>query len=103
MRLLYPVIMTVAVYLFMRGHDLPGGAFVAGLPMSVAFILQYMPGGTRWVEARLTILPVRWIALGLLLAAFTRIGAWLYRHPFPTSYFRYRDKPDDPLVGQEGI
>src|SRR3546814_4029194 len=81
----------------MRGHDLPGGGVVAGLTMSVAFILQYMAGGTRWVEARLTILPVRWIALGLLLAAFTGIGAWLYGHPFLTSYFRYSDVP---LVGK---
>src|SRR5690606_6441275 len=71
MRLLFPVIGTLAVYLFMRGHNLPGGGFVAGLVMSVAFILQYMAGGTRWVEARLTILPVRWIGLGLLLAAAT--------------------------------
>src|SRR3546814_1131361 len=74
MRLRFPVIATVAVYLFMRGHDLPGGGFVAGLTMSVTFILQYMAGGTRWVEARLTILPVRWIAVGLLLAAATGIG-----------------------------
>src|SRR3546814_6604394 len=94
--LLFPVIMTVAVYLFMRGHDLPGGGFVAGLTMSVAFILQYMAGGTRWVEARLTVLPVRWIALGLLLAAFTGIAAWLYGDPFLTSYFQYSDLP---LVG----
>src|SRR3546814_19327522 len=65
--------------------------------MSVAFILQYMAGGTRWVEARLTVLPVRWIALGLLLAAFTGIAAWLYGDPFLTSYFQYSDLP---LVGK---
>ena len=59
----------MAVYLFMRGHDLPGGGFVAGLTMSVAFILQYMAGGTRWVEARLTVLPVLWIGLGLAVRA----------------------------------
>jgi multicomponent K+:H+ antiporter subunit A len=97
MRLLYPVIATVAVYLFMRGHDLPGGGFVAGLTMSVAFILQYMAGGTRWVEARLTILPVRWIAVGLLFAAFTGIGSWLFGYPFLTSHSRYEDLP---LIGK---
>jgi multicomponent K+:H+ antiporter subunit A len=97
MRLLYPVIATVAVYLFMRGHDLPGGGFVAGLTMSVAFILQYMAGGTRWVEARLTILPVRWIALGLLFASFTGIGSWLFGYPFLTSHSRYEDLP---LIGK---
>ena len=57
MRLLFPVIATVAIYLFMRGHDLPGGGFVAGLTMSIAVILQYMAGGIRWIEGRLVILP----------------------------------------------
>ncbi len=93
MRLLFPVIGTLAVYLFMRGHDLPGGGFVAGLVMSVAFILQYMAGGTRWVEARLVILPVRWIGLGLLLALGTGAGAWLFGYPFLTSYFAYVQVP----------
>ncbi len=93
MRLLFPVITTMAVYLFMRGHDLPGGGFVAGLTMAVAFILQYMAGGTRWVEARLIILPVRWIGLGLLLATATGAGAWLFGYPFLTSYFTYGTLP----------
>src|SRR3546814_16610387 len=64
--------------------------------MSVTFILQYMAGGTRWVEARLTILPVRWIAVGLLLAAATGIGSWPYGYPFLTSYFSYAALP---LIG----
>ena len=93
MRLLFPVIGTAAVYLFMRGHDLPGGGFVAGLTMSVAFILQYMAGGTRWVEARLTILPVLWIGLGLTFAAGIGIAAWLFGYPFLTSAFAYADLP----------
>jgi multicomponent K+:H+ antiporter subunit A len=93
MRLLFPVIGTAAVYLFMRGHDLPGGGFVAGLTMSVAFILQYMAGGTRWVEARLTILPVLWIGLGLTFAAGIGIAAWLFGYPFLTSTFAYADLP----------
>ena len=77
------------VYLFLRGHDLPGGGFVAGLTMSIALILQYMAGGTRWVEARLRIRPMRWIGLGLLCAAATGVGAWLFGYPFLTSHFRY--------------
>ena len=53
MRLMFPAIGVFALYLLLRGHDLPGGGFVAGLTMAVAFILQYMAGGTRWVETRL--------------------------------------------------
>jgi multicomponent K+:H+ antiporter subunit A len=88
-RLLFPVIAVVAVYLFMQGHDLPGGGFVAGLTMSVTFILQYMLAGTRWVESHLTIRPVRWIGVGLLLALLTGMGAWVFGYPFLTSYFTY--------------
>ncbi|WP_332684168.1 monovalent cation/H+ antiporter subunit A [Bosea sp. (in: a-proteobacteria)] len=93
MRLLFPVIAMMAVFLFMRGHDQPGGGFVAGLAFAIAFILQYMAGGARWVEARLRILPMRWIGLGLLVAACTGAGAWLFGRPFLTSAFAYTEVP----------
>ncbi|WP_262297851.1 monovalent cation/H+ antiporter subunit A [Microvirga sesbaniae] len=93
MQWLFPVIIMVAIYLFLRGHDMPGGGFAAGVTMSIAIILQYMAGGTRWVEARLRILPVSWIGLGLLCAALTGVGAWAFGHPFLTSSFRYVDLP----------
>ncbi len=93
MRLLFPVVAMMAMFLFMRGHDLPGGGFVAGLTFAIAFILQYMAGGARWVEARLRILPVRWIGTGLLIAACTGAGAWLFGRPFLTSAFAYADLP----------
>ncbi|MBO1905857.1 monovalent cation/H+ antiporter subunit A [Microvirga sp. 3-52] len=93
MQWLFPVIITVAIYLFLRGHDLPGGGFAAGVTMSIALVLQYMAGGTRWIEARLRIRPILWMGLGLLCAASTGMGAWLFRHPFLTSYFQYLDVP----------
>ena len=93
MRLLFPVIAMMAVFLFMRGHDMPGGGFVAGLTLAVAFILQYMAGGVRWVEARLRVLPVSWIGAGLLISAFTGAGAWVFGRPFLTTAFAYADLP----------
>lgn len=93
MKWLFPVIIVMAVYLFLRGHDLPGGGFAAGITLAIAFLLQYLASGTRWVEDRLRILPVRWIAMGLLTAAATGAGAWLFGYPFLTSYFQYIDIP----------
>ena len=58
MRWLFPFIILLAVHLFLRGHDLPGGGFAAGVALSIAFILQYMSSGARWVEERLEILRV---------------------------------------------
>jgi multicomponent K+:H+ antiporter subunit A len=91
MQLMAPVIMLFAVHLFLRGHDLPGGGFVAGLTASVALILLYMAGGVRWVEARFRVTPVRWIAAGLLTALATGLGSLLFGYPFLTSYFTYLD------------
>ena len=34
MNWLFPVIAVLAVYLFMRGHDMPGGGFVAALVLA---------------------------------------------------------------------
>jgi len=91
MRLMFPVVAVFAAYLLLRGHNQPGGGFVAGLTMAVAFLLQYMAGGTRWVEARLRILPVRWIGAGLILAAATGAGSWLFGYPFLTSHYSYAE------------
>ena len=93
MRWLFPVIVLLAAYLFLRGHDLPGGGFAAGITMAIGFLLQYLAGGTRWVEERLRILPLRWIGTGLLLAACTGLGSLLFGYPFLTSYFQYTEIP----------
>ena len=86
MRLMFPIIALLAFYLLLRGHNLPGGGFVAGITLAVAVILQYMAGGTRWAESRLAIRPTRWIGVGLLTAGATGAGAWLVAHPFLTSH-----------------
>jgi multicomponent K+:H+ antiporter subunit A len=85
-RLLLPVAAVIAFHLFMRGHNEPGGGFVAGLVMAIAFIAQYMVGGTRWVEARMPLQPPRWIAIGMLLAVATGLGALAFGHPFLTTH-----------------
>ncbi len=92
-RLMVPVILLFAIHLFLRGHDLPGGGFSAGLTASAALILLYMAGGVRWVEARFRVAPVGWIGVGLLVALATGAGSAIFGYPFLTSYFRYLDVP----------
>jgi multicomponent K+:H+ antiporter subunit A len=96
MTMLFPIIGAAAAFLLLRGHDLPGGGFVAGVTMTVAFILQYMARGTVWVEARLRVLPMRWMGIGLLLAVGVGATAWLFDRPFLTSSFSY---VEIPLIG----
>ncbi|MES2415852.1 MAG: monovalent cation/H+ antiporter subunit A [Pseudomonadota bacterium] len=96
-RLLLPLAVLVSVYFFMRGHNAPGGGFVAGLVMSVALLLQYIVSGTEWVEEHLRIFPRRWIATGLLLAIATGGGAVLLGYPFMTTHTAHVHLP---LLGE---
>jgi multicomponent K+:H+ antiporter subunit A len=96
MAMLFPVIAILALFLLLRGHDLPGGGFVAGVTMAIAFIVQYMARGTIWVEAHLRILPMRWMGIGLLLACGVGMAAWLFDRPFLSSSFSY---VEIPLIG----
>ncbi|MFC5342837.1 monovalent cation/H+ antiporter subunit A [Brevundimonas staleyi] len=100
MRWMFPFVILFAVHLFLRGHDLPGGGFAAGIALSVAFVLQYMASGARWVEDRLEIRPALWIGSGLLIATLAGVAAWMFGRPFLTSYFQYAELP---LLGRVPI
>ncbi|MCI3953016.1 MAG: putative NADH:ubiquinone oxidoreductase subunit 5, chain, partial [Burkholderiales bacterium] len=97
MRSMFPAIALLAAYLLLRGHNMPGGGFVAGITLAVGMILQYMAGGTRWAEDRLAIRPRRWIAVGLLLAGATGAASWLFGSPFLTSHTTHVEWP---LIGE---
>ena len=97
MRWMFPVTIMLAAYFFVRGHDLPGGGFAAGVTLSIGLALQFIATDVRWIESRLTVLPVRWMALGLGLAALVGVGSWLFGYPFLTAHAQYITLP---LVGQ---
>ncbi|OBP14124.1 monovalent cation/H+ antiporter subunit A [Rheinheimera sp. SA_1] len=94
---LLPLALIVSVYIFFRGHNLPGGGFVAGLITAVAMILQYVAKGVDWVKPRLKVEYSTLIAIGILLATVTGLASWLFDRPFLTSWFDYFDVP---LIGQ---
>lgn len=96
-RLLLPLAGLFAFHLLLRGHNEPGGGFVAGLVVAIAFIAQYMVSGARWVEARLRLQPPRWIAAGLLVALATGLGSLVLDHPFLTTHTAHVTWP---LVGE---
>lgn len=81
-RFIMPIATLIALFFLLRGHNLPGGGFVAGLIFAAAVILQYMMGGIRWVEDRSRIFPQYWIAGGLLMAGAAGMSAWLFKLPF---------------------
>ncbi len=96
-RLLLPVSLVVAAHFFLRGHNEPGGGFVAGLIVAIALLVQYVVAGTLWVEARLRLRPARLIGAGLMLAVITGLGAVVVGYPFLTTHTAHATLP---LVGE---
>jgi multicomponent K+:H+ antiporter subunit A len=95
-RLLLPLAVLVTAHLFLRGHNLPGGGFIAGLVLAIAMVLLSIAHGEHWMNERLRPDFGRWLAAGLLIAALTGAGSWMLGHPFLTSTYDY---PVLPLVG----
>ena len=88
-RLLLPMAMMVGVYIYLRGHNLPGGGFVAGLVFAIAYLMQYMASGYGWTDARRTLDHHVLIGWGVLVASLAGVGAWFAGLPFLTSGFEY--------------
>lgn len=92
-RLILPLAITVGVYLYLRGHNLPGGGFVAGLVVSIALVLQYIASGFAWAEARMRLSYLALIGAGVLVATATGAAAFLFGRPFLTSTHGYVKLP----------
>lgn len=92
-RLLLPLALLVSVYILLRGHNFPGGGFIAGLITAVALIMQYLANGVSWAQARLTVNMHTVISAGLLIAALTGLASWAFDHPFLTSTFGHLNWP----------
>ncbi|MCS6987615.1 MAG: monovalent cation/H+ antiporter subunit A [Sphingomonadaceae bacterium] len=93
MQPLLPLALAVAVYIFLRGHNLPGGGFIAGLLVAIALVLQYMAGGYDFAAQRLRLDFVRLMGAGLALSLITGAVPWAFGQPFLKSAFVYLDPP----------
>lgn len=90
---LLPLALLVSVYIFLRGHNVPGGGFIAGLITAVAIIQQYIAHGVQWIKPRVKI-DYQWlIAGGILIATVTGLGSWIFDKPFLSTWFDYFNLP----------
>ena len=90
---LLPLALLVSVYIFLRGHNVPGGGFIAGLITSVAIIQQYIAHGVHWIKPRVKI-DYQWlIAGGILMATATGLGSWVFDKPFLSTWFDHFHLP----------
>ncbi|MDQ0113184.1 Na+/H+ antiporter subunit A [Paenibacillus harenae] len=91
------IILTFSVYLFLAGHNHPGGGFIGGLMTASAIVLLAMSQG---IKAAQTIIPIDYrklTAIGLTVALLTGIGSFVFGAPFFSHSFGYFQLP---LLGE---
>lgn len=96
-RLILPLALLVSMFIFLRGHNEPGGGFIAGLITAVALILLQVAYGQDWVQSRMGIRLPHLTAAGILIAAATGLASLPLGYPFLTSAFAHIHVP---LIGE---
>jgi multisubunit Na+/H+ antiporter MnhB subunit len=79
--MLFFLINIFAVYLLWRGHNLPGGGFIAGVGTGLSFILLALAFGVERAQQVLRVDPVRIAAVGLAIAFATAVIPVLLGEP----------------------
>ena len=97
-KLLVPLSLVFAIFIYFKGHQTPGGGFVAGLVAAVALIVQRMSEGGGSLNRMMSIPERLFIAVGLTLALVTGVTPILLDLPFFTSAHGYLHLPT--ITGQ---
>jgi multisubunit Na+/H+ antiporter MnhB subunit len=81
-RILFFLINIFAVYITLRGHNLPGGGFIGGLITAISLILLRLAIGLEEVLRIIRIDPVYVGAAGLMMSALTSAAPMFFGHAF---------------------
>ncbi|MEZ4300187.1 MAG: Na+/H+ antiporter subunit B [Polyangiaceae bacterium] len=98
-RYLLPLLLLFSVFLFLRGHDEPGGGFAGGLVAAAAFALHGLALGREKARRSLPVSPGALIGGGLSLAVGSGLVGPLSGRPFLTPVWV---RGEVPILGSFG-
>jgi multisubunit Na+/H+ antiporter MnhB subunit len=87
------VLNVFALYLLLRGHNLPGGGFIAGLTTAISIIMLSLALGWEAIHRVLRVDPVWFTVAGLALAALTGAAPMLWGRPFLEHFMAHLPVP----------
>lgn len=82
---LLPLQLILSIFLLLRGHDEPGGGFIAGLVATGGFVLYLFAHGVAATRRILRCDPRDLLAIGLLLGVVACLPSVLLGQPFLTA------------------
>lgn len=91
------IVQILAVYLFFRGHNLPGGGFIAGVASGIGVLLLVLANGTKTAPRICPFDPLRLCAWGLAVATLAGLPGLVFSNAFLTQY-HYKNT-DFPILG----
>lgn len=95
------LMLVFSVYLLLRGHNNPGGGFIAGLIAVIAFALLMLAETTDYVRERLIYPPAAFAGSGVLIALFAGLLPLFFGQPFLSGL--WLGKVGSPLLFDVGV
>jgi monovalent cation:proton antiporter len=92
-RLVFFVVLLFSLYLLLRGHNSPGGGFIAGVMTALGILLQSIASDLRYVRLVFRVEPGLLAGIGLLTSFTTGLVPMLLGYPFLTSTFGHVHLP----------
>ena len=99
LKALTPLFIGFALYMFFRGHDKPGGGFIAGLIASIPLMIHSMVFGYRETMRIYKMQPMLLAGIGLLLAMVSGLFSMFKGYPYLTASWA---ETEFPLIGKLG-
>ncbi|WP_169972737.1 MnhB domain-containing protein [Tautonia rosea] len=97
-RAVYPAAIVFAIHLLIRGHDEPGGGFVAGLVLTMAVMLETLAFGAGAARRRYRLMLRPALGIGLAIALGSGLVPMIWGHPpFTFSQVKYTLPGDNEL------
>ena len=96
---LLPILLLFSIFILLRGHYFPGGGFVGGLIVAIAFVLHSFTHDTGSTLKLLRIHPSTLIPVGLGMAALSMFAPMLAGQPVMTGLWFDQPIPVIGLIG----
>jgi multicomponent Na+:H+ antiporter subunit B len=91
------VMLVFAVFVLLRGHNAPGGGFIAGLIAAAAMAVYGMAAGPDLVRKAMQLRPMAIAGIGVCLAAVSGLPALFTGAPFLTGLWTF------PMLGRTEV